>query len=77
MTLKGLVGKFSYKAMRCSEIKAWDASVWGPSLGYTPTIFVLQRGWLGFLFRTEAHSTFVLNSTWICGQGSLMLWHWN
>ena len=65
MTLRGLAGNFSHKAMRCNEIESWVASVWGPPLGYTPTIFVLQKGWFGFLFRTEDHTSFVINSTWM------------
>ena len=73
MTLRGLVGKFSYKAMRTCDIESWAVSVWGPILGYYPTIYVFQKGWFRFIFRSEAHTSLVLDATWMRGQGSLML----
>ena len=55
LSLKALVGKFSYRAMNPRDRAQWDSSVWAPLLDYIPTISILQKGCYGFVFRKEEH----------------------
>ena len=63
LSLRALVGKFSYKAMNYTDIEAWASAVWAPIIGYRPTISILQKGWYGFVFRQEKHATYILQRT--------------
>lgn len=57
LSLKAMVGKFSYKAMNSHDIAVWDSTVWAPLIGYMSTISILPKGWYGFVFRKEEHAT--------------------
>ena len=52
LSLRSLVGKFSYKEMDCKGIEDWATRVWNPIMDYFPTIYVFQKGWYGFVFKT-------------------------
>lgn len=45
LSLMGLVGKFSYKAMNRSDIVEWVESSWCPEDSYCLYISILSKGW--------------------------------
>jgi hypothetical protein len=49
---------------------------WVPILGYTPNVFFLPRGWLGFRFHTSKEVEKILSRIWSFDIGSLMLKRW-
>lgn len=71
------MGKFSYKEMHYRDIEALDSEVWSLVLGYKPSICVFLKGWYMFVFKSEAHATCLLNSTWMKGHGIRMLKRWH
>ena len=57
----------------------WVTEYWKPFLTYVPTISLLVRGWIVFVFLEDAHASEVLSRLWRVGNGSLVLdrWHVN
>jgi hypothetical protein len=76
-SLRGLVGKFGYKAMEAKEIHNWVSECWGPVLSYIPEAYIFSKGWFCFLFQSPEDAEQILNKVWIVKNGSLMLkcWH--
>ena len=44
---------------------------------YVPTIRLLARGWIVFVFLEDVHASTVLNLLWRIGEGSLVLNRWH
>jgi hypothetical protein len=76
LALCALVGRLAYKLNCKQNIEDWMEISWKPLLGYLPKFFLLQQGWLGFVFKTPADSTLILGDFWPIDGGSLMLKRW-
>jgi hypothetical protein len=76
LALCGLVGRFSYHRMSDEKLSAWLEKIWCPVIGYVPELFMLSKGWIGFLCRNPEDATLLLNSYWVDGTSSLMLKRW-
>jgi hypothetical protein len=77
LSLRGLVGKFSYWAMGEKDIHAWVEANLGVLLGYVPETFILLKGWFCFIFRNSEDVERVLQKVWLVNDGSLMLSRWH
>ena len=53
----------------------WACANWKPLIKYNPTISLLSRGWIIFIFLEEEHANLILDQTWRVGKGSLVLGH--
>ena len=71
-----LIGRLEYVSMEKKDWLSWATEFWKPFLSYIPTISLLARGWIVFVFLENAHATEVLNRLWRVGKGSLVLDHW-
>jgi hypothetical protein len=61
---KALVGHFQGHIMGMDKLKEWINVSWKLVLGYSPKVFVLVRGWMGFIFQLEEYVKKVLKSMW-------------
>ena len=68
-----LVGRLEYCKMDKSSWISWALENWKPLFDYIPTISLLSRGWVVFVFLDPAHCTRVLEGVWRVGKGSLVL----
>ena len=50
---------------------------WKPILTYIPTISMLAKGWIFFVFMEEEHTSVILDSLWRIGKGYLVLGRWH
>jgi hypothetical protein len=46
------------------------------SLGYSPEVLYLKKGWLGFICKSPEDASLLLNTLWVFGGSSLMLKRW-
>jgi hypothetical protein len=76
MALCGLVGRVSYHYLAQEPLLVWMDKYWAPTLGYSPEVLYLSKGWLGFICRTPEDTTLLLASRWVFGGSSLMLKRW-
>ena len=74
---RALVGRLEYAWMNKSAWVEWAIANWKPLIDYVPTISLLSRGWIVFVFLKEAHCTRILEGIWRMGDGSLVLDHWH
>lgn len=56
---------------------SWANEHWKPLFNYIPTISLLSRGWIVFVFLDPVHCTRVLDQMWRVGKGSLVLGRWH
>jgi hypothetical protein len=76
MALCTLVGRFSYCKFVQVPIESWVESTWKPLLGYSPEVFYVARGWLGFKCRNPEDASLLLESLWVVEGGNIILKHW-
>jgi hypothetical protein len=50
MALCSLVDRVSYHYLEQEPFQAWMEKYWVPTLGYSPKVLYLVKGWLGFIF---------------------------
>ena len=72
-----LIGSLEYARMNRSEWIEWENLNWKPLINYVPTISLLSRGWIVFVFLEEAHCSQILEGIWHMGSGSLVLDRWH
>ena len=79
LSRRALIGRLEYVSMEKKDWLSWATEFWKPFLTYVPTISLLVRGWIVFVFLEESHATDVLSRLWRVGNGSLVLdrWHVN
>jgi hypothetical protein len=76
LDLCALVGRITYKE-RCKQgLEDWLSAMWKHVLGYVPEVHILQKGWLGFIFKNPKDTVGILETLWGFGGGSLMLKRW-
>jgi hypothetical protein len=76
MELCGLFGRVSYHYLAQETLQTWMEKSWNPSLGYTPEVLYLAKGWLGFIYRSPEDTNILLASRWVFGGSSLMFKRW-
>ena len=74
---RALVEHLEYDRMNKSAWVEWDTANWKPLIDYVPTISLLSRGWIVFVFLEEAHCTRILEGIWCMGAISLVLDRWH
>jgi hypothetical protein len=77
MSFCGLVGQVSYHYLSQEPIQAWMDKNWQPILGYSPRVFFLEKGWLGFQCRSSEDAEILLETRWVFGASSLMIKRWH
>ena len=68
---RALIGMLEYCSMGKKEWVEWATVHWHPILTYLPTISLLAKGWLVFVFLEDAHDSLILDSLLWIGKGSL------
>jgi hypothetical protein len=76
LALTALVSRYSYRSHCTTPLHTWVKAKWAPLLGYTPDVFFLPRGWLGFRFHSSEDVEKILGRIWSFDTGSLMLKRW-
>jgi hypothetical protein len=76
LAMCGLVGRLSYSYLVDSPVRGWITKSWVPILGYEPEMFVLTKGWMGFVCKTPEDADLLLNKFWVIGGNTLMLKRW-
>ena len=59
---RALISKLEYCHMGKKEWTAWATEHWKLVLTYVPTISLLTKGWLVFVFLEDAHTSVILDS---------------
>ena len=59
---RDLIGRLEYCHMGKKDWIAWAIEHWKPLLSYVPTINLLTKGWLVFVFLEDAHASAILES---------------
>jgi len=59
-----MVGNVQGRHFNEKTLKEWVASLWSGSLGYVPTVKLLEWGWFIFKFGKNEDAKKVLNLTW-------------
>ena len=59
---RALVGRLEYFHMGKKDWIDWATQHWKPILTYVPTISLLAKGWLVFVFLEDEHASVILNS---------------
>ena len=77
MCSRALIGRLEYASLDKKQWVEWATERWKPLLNYVPTISLLVRGWIVFVFLEDGHATSVLNRLWRVGMGSLVLDRWH
>ena len=72
-----LIGHLEYARMTKLAWVEWATTNWKPLIDYVPTISLLSRGWIVFVFLEETHCTQILEGIWRMGTGSLVLDRWH
>lgn len=70
---RALIGRLEYCKMDKLSWVSWATENWKPLFDYVPTISLLSRGWIVFVFLDPIHCTRVLDRMWRAGKGSLVL----
>ena len=74
---KVLIGRLEYRRLGKKEWVDWATTHWKPLINYVPTISLLAKGWLVFVFLEVEHALIILNSLWSMGKGFLVLNRWH
>ena len=74
---RALIGRLEYCKMDKNEWVSWANEHWKPLFNYIPTISLLSRGWIVFVFLDPAHCSKVLDQMWRVGKGSIVLGRWH
>ena len=79
LSRRALIGRLEYASMEKKDWVSWASKYWKPFLTYVPSISLLVRGWIVFVFLEDSHASEVLSRLWRVGNGSLVLdrWHVN
>lgn len=80
--VEGLVVRFlifhlEYISLSHIEFLEWIHAQWKPLVGYCPKLIILVNGWYCFHFLSVEDSAFILTTTWITMNGSLVLSRWH
>ena len=71
------MGRIEYCHLGKKEWVEWENEHWKPILTYIPTISLLAKGWIVFMFMEEEHASVIRDSLWRIGKGSLVLGIWH
>ena len=74
---RALVGRLEYARMNKADWVDWANTFWKPLINYIPTISLLSRGWIVFVFLEEKHCQRIMDGIWRIGKGSLVLNRWH
>ena len=79
LSRRALIGRLEYASIEKKDWVSWASEFWKPFLSYVPSISLLVRGWIVFVFLEDSHASEVLSCLWRVGNGSLVLdrWHVN
>ena len=64
---QALIGRLEYASMEKKGCFSWATEYWKPFLSYVPTISLLVRGWIIFVFLEDSHASEVLSRLWRVG----------
>ena len=55
-----LIGRLEYFSLGKKEWIEWASVHWKPLLTYLPTISLLEKGWLVFVFLEDSHASLII-----------------
>ena len=67
LSRRALIGRLEYVSLEKKDWVSWATEYWKPFLTYVPTIILLVRGWIVFVFLEESHASEVLSRLWRVG----------
>ena len=68
---RALVGRLEYARMNKTDWVEWANTFWKPLINYIPTISLLSRGWIVFVFLEEN----IANVSWmVYGESARVPW---
>lgn len=59
------------------SLNRWIQGTWVPDLGYGPIFHLLEKGWVGFIFRTSKNEDKILRGFWFMDRAYLSIKSWN
>ena len=73
---KTLVGKFLGRLVNMDSLNKWTPDPWVTVLNYGPIFHLLEKGWIGFIFRSLEDADKISREQWFCDKACLSLKPW-